>query len=171
MVRTRSPSQPTPPVWATAGVKAEEIRKGRKNFGGFKAYLEGICWRSFPCKNPKEKQRKTYEKIKKNLRQISNNYAPMLIVVAFLVVNIFSFLIIASWGAWVKRWTIGRIFLLGFLYLPIPTRTLNSSNKPQFLTPEILRKHRKKKWLLAAERSLFIIFLGFPLFWRLHSQA
>ena len=39
-------------------------------------------------------------------------------------------------------------FLLGFLYLPIPTRTLNSSKKPQFLTPEFSGKNTKISLLI-----------------------
>ena len=58
-------------------------------------------------------------------------YAHMLIVVAFLVVNIFSCLLIASYGAGVMTWEFGAIFsYLGLLSLSVPTRTLNSSNRP-----------------------------------------
>ena len=49
-------------------------------------------------------------------------YAHIEIVVAFFVVKLFSFSVITSYGVGVSSSKFSRQFLLGLLYLPIPTR-------------------------------------------------
>ena len=49
-------------------VQNREYRQG-EDFGRVKGYLEGIFWKSSPCKNPRknqEKPKKNQEKPKKN---------------------------------------------------------------------------------------------------------
>ena len=55
-------------------------------------------------------------------KEKSTLYAHIETVVAFLVVKLFSCLLITSHGAGVSGSKFGRHFLLGLLYLPIPTR-------------------------------------------------
>ena len=79
----------------SSGGHAEEIRKGRILAG-----LRNI-WRVLleilPLHNSEEKRWKKLRKHKKNQQTTKKylSYAHMLIVVAFLVVNVFSFLVIA----------------------------------------------------------------------------
>ena len=57
-------------------------------------------------------------------------YARIEIVVVFLVVKLFSFLVITSYGAGVSGSKFGRNYLLGLLYLPITTRAGFKSTRP-----------------------------------------
>ena len=57
-------------------------------------------------------------------------YAHIEIVAAFLVVKLFSCLVITSYGAGVSSSKFGRNVLLGLLYLPIPTRAGFKSTRP-----------------------------------------
>ena len=50
------------------------------------------------------------------------SYAQTLILVKLILVKLISCLVITSYGAGVSGSKFGRIFLLGLLYLPIPTR-------------------------------------------------
>ena len=70
----------------------------------------------------------THEKQQTNDQKYNEIYARVDIVVTFLVVNIFSCLIIASYGGGVMTWEVGELLCL--LYLPIPIRGQNSSNRP-----------------------------------------
>ena len=79
-------------------------------------------------------------------------YAHMLIVVAFLVVNFFGFLIITRHHEGVERWYCSRMKATSLPDLPIPTRSLNSSNRPKLFRPNILYKTEKTQRLLAFER-------------------
>ena len=57
-------------------------------------------------------------------------YAQTLIVVAFLVVNFFGFLVITRHHEGVERWYCSRMKATSPPDLPIPTRSLSSSNRP-----------------------------------------
>ena len=67
-------------------------------------------------------------------------YAHIEIVIAFLGSKLFSFLVITSYGGRVSGSKFGRYFLLGLLYLPIPTRAGFESTRPWFLSPEVFEK-------------------------------
>ena len=57
-------------------------------------------------------------------------YTHIEIVVAFLVVKLFTFWVITVYFAGVSGSKFGRCFLLGLLYLPIPTRAGFKSTRP-----------------------------------------
>ena len=70
-------------------------------------------------------------------------YAHMLIVVAFLVVTLFGFLVITRHHEGVERWYCSRMKATSLPDLPIPTRSLNSNNRPKLFRSKILCKTEK----------------------------
>ena len=71
-------------------------------------------------------------------------YAHVEILVAFLVVRLFSFLVITFPGDGVTSWKIVRMTPLVILYLPKPIRTRNIGNGPWFLlAPKFSRNNRQ----------------------------
>ena len=68
-------------------------------------------------------------------------YAHIEEVVTCSVVKLFSCLIITSERVGAMTWEFWGNVRLCFLYLPIPTRTQNSSNKPLFFSPKLFEKN------------------------------
>ena len=88
-----------------------------------------ITWQT-PWEPSKNIILKALKRLLKGLYSWDPQYAHIEIVVAFLVVNLFSFLLIISYGLGVSGVNFGRSFLLGPLCLPITTRAGLKSTRP-----------------------------------------
>ena len=72
----------------------------------------------------------------------NQGYAQTLILVNLMLVNLYSFLVIAFDRGGVTTCKFARIIFLFLPYLPIPTRTLNEGVKPQLFGPEVFKKRK-----------------------------
>ena len=95
--------------------------------------------RSLNARLGHSKTKRQSTKMVRFLREfLSAIYVQTLRAVVLILVKCFSCLVITSQGVGVMTWEFGRIFLLCLLYLPIPIRGQNSSNRPKLFNPKVV---------------------------------